>query len=96
MRAVEHLRSVAAELRLADVRALVALPWTTEFENYATFRPSAAAERKLQTLFDQVIAWACALKALRPQKQQPEAPPVPPQEARHHDVEVKRLGQPRR
>jgi NAD(P)H-dependent FMN reductase len=99
VRAVEHLRSVAAELQLADVRAQVALPWTTEFENYGTFRPSGAAERNLQTLLDQVIAWAGALKVLRPkkqEKQQPEAPPVPPQEqARHRDFEVKRIGQPR-
>ena len=65
-RAVEHLRSVAGELQMADVRAQVALPLATEFEGYRTFTPSESAERNLQTLLDQVIAWAAALKVLRP------------------------------
>lgn len=66
IRAVEHLRGVAAELQMADVRAQVALPLATEFEHYRTFTPSAAAETSLVTVFDQVIAWAGALKVLRP------------------------------
>ncbi|MCU1532144.1 MAG: NADPH-dependent reductase [Arthrobacter sp.] len=65
-RAVEHLRQVAAELQMADVRAQVSLPLSAEFEDYRTFRPSAAAEKSLQSLFDQVISWAGALKVLRP------------------------------
>jgi NAD(P)H-dependent FMN reductase len=65
-RAVEHLRAVAGELQMADVRAQVTLPLVTEFENYRTFHPSPAAEKNLQTLFQQVVAWADALKALRP------------------------------
>jgi NAD(P)H-dependent FMN reductase len=66
IRAVEHLRGVAAELQMADVRAQVALPLSTEFEHYRTFTPSAAAEKNLVTVFDQVIAWAGALQVLRP------------------------------
>lgn len=66
VRAVEHLRGVAGELQMADVRAQVVLPFSTEFEDYRTFRPSAAAERDLQKVFDQVTAWAGALQALRP------------------------------
>lgn len=69
-RAVEHLRSVAGELQLADVRAQVALPVATEFENYRTFKPSAGAEKNLQTLFDQLVAWAEALKVLRPESEE--------------------------
>jgi NAD(P)H-dependent FMN reductase len=65
-RAVEHLRAVAGELQLADVRAQVALNLATEFENYRTFKPSEAAEKGLLVVFDQVIAWAGALKVLRP------------------------------
>ncbi len=64
-RAAEHLRAIAGELHLADVRAQVALPLATEFENYRTFTPSEGAEKNLQTLLDQVIAWAGALKVLR-------------------------------
>jgi hypothetical protein len=44
----------------------VALPLATEFANYRTFIPTAAAEKSLQILFDQVIAWSGALKVLRP------------------------------
>jgi NAD(P)H-dependent FMN reductase len=65
-RAVEHLRQVAGELQMADVRAQVALPFATEFENYRTFTPSEKAEKALGILFGQVIAWADALKVLRP------------------------------
>lgn len=68
IRAVEHLRSVAGELQMADVRAQVVLPFATEFENYRAFIPTASAEASLQTLFDQVIAWAGALKTLRPER----------------------------
>jgi NAD(P)H-dependent FMN reductase len=64
-RAAEHLRAIAGELQMADVRAQVALPLATEFENYRKFTPSEAAETNLQTLLDQVIAWAGALKVLR-------------------------------
>jgi hypothetical protein len=38
----------------------------TEFVNYRAFVPTEAAEQNLQTVFDQVIAWAGALKILRP------------------------------
>ena len=68
IRAVEHLRAVAGELQMADVRAQVVLPFATEFENYRTFIPTAAAEKTLQILFDQVVAWAGALKTLRPDR----------------------------
>lgn len=64
-RAVEHLRLVAAELQMADVRAQLALPLATEFESYTTFTPSARAVKSLGSVFDQVIAWAGALQALR-------------------------------
>src|SRR4249920_2068465 len=38
-RAVEHLRLVAGELQMADVRQQVALSLITEFENYSDFKP---------------------------------------------------------
>lgn len=64
-RAVEHLRLIAAELQMADVRAQLALPFATEFENYSTFTPSARAVRGLGAVLDQVISWAGALEPLR-------------------------------
>ena len=65
VRAVENLRLIAGELQMADVRAQVALPFATEFQDYATFTPSPAAEDQLATMLEQVAAWAEALKPLR-------------------------------
>lgn len=65
VRAVESLRLVMAELQVADVRAQVALSLHTDFENYSVFKPHPHNEKSLGTVFDQVIAWAAALKPLR-------------------------------
>ncbi|MFI7482931.1 NADPH-dependent FMN reductase [Kocuria sp. M1R5S2] len=63
-RAVEAWRLVAAELQMADVRAQVFLPFGSEFDgNY--FAPTEAAAQDLETVFDQVVAWAGALRSLR-------------------------------
>ena len=45
-RAVEHLRLIAGELMMADVRAQVALSLANDFENYRTFVPKRAARRR--------------------------------------------------
>ncbi|TVZ04559.1 NADPH-dependent oxidoreductase [Trebonia kvetii] len=64
-RAVEHLRLVAGELQLADVRQQVALSLLTEFENFSVLKPSDYSLASLSTLLDQVIAWSTALTPLR-------------------------------
>ena len=64
-RAVEHLRLIMAELQIADVRTQVLLSLYSDFENYSVFKPAAHHEQTLNTMFDQVIAWAGALKSLR-------------------------------
>jgi NAD(P)H-dependent FMN reductase len=64
-RAAEHLRLIAAELQMADVRQQVALPMSTEFENFTVFKPSEFSSQALDTLLDQVIAWSTALAELR-------------------------------
>jgi NAD(P)H-dependent FMN reductase len=64
-RAVEHLRLVAGELQLADVRQQVALSLLTEFENFSVLKPSDYSQASLNTLLDQVIAWSTALTPLR-------------------------------
>ncbi|MDB5228777.1 MAG: NADPH-dependent reductase [Bacteroidota bacterium] len=64
-RAVEHLRGVMGELMIADVRAQVMLSLRTDFENHKDFKPDDHHEKTLNGLFDQVIAWAGALKGLR-------------------------------
>jgi NAD(P)H-dependent FMN reductase len=65
VRAVEHLRLVAGELQMADVRQQVVLPLITEFEHFSVFKPSDYAVAALHTLLDQVVAWSTALAPLR-------------------------------
>ena len=64
-RAAEHLRLVAGELQMADVRQQVALSLLTEFENFSVFKPGDYNTAALDTLLDQVIAWSTALAPLR-------------------------------
>jgi NAD(P)H-dependent FMN reductase len=65
VRAVEHLRLVAGELQMADVRQQVSLSLVTEFENYSQFKPGDYNLPALNTLLEQVIAWSTALAPLR-------------------------------
>jgi NAD(P)H-dependent FMN reductase len=64
-RAVEQLRLVMGEIQVADVRAQVMLSLFTDFENFTTFKPAAMHEKSVNTMLDQLIAWAGALKVLR-------------------------------
>jgi NAD(P)H-dependent FMN reductase len=64
-RAAEHLRLVAGELQMADVRQQVALSLITEFENFSVFKPGDYNLDALNVLLDQVIAWSGALAPLR-------------------------------
>ncbi|HEX6961968.1 MAG TPA: NAD(P)H-dependent oxidoreductase [Lacipirellula sp.] len=65
VRAVEHLRLVMAEVQIATVRNQVMLSLREDFENYSVFKPREFHEKMLGQVFDQVIAWAGALKTLR-------------------------------
>lgn len=64
-RAVEHLRLIAGELQLADVRAQVALSLFTDFENFSKFIPNERHEESLTAMLDQLVAWSKALEPLR-------------------------------
>ena len=64
-RAAEHLRLVAGELQMADVRQQVALSLLTEFENFSVFKPGDYNLAALDVLLDQVVAWSTALAPLR-------------------------------
>jgi len=70
VRAVEQLRLVLAEVKVATVRSQVALSLFTDFEisdpaEPGEFRPSEAHEPVLNTMFDELIAWTNALAPLR-------------------------------
>ena len=49
-RAAEHLRLIAGELQMADVRQQVALSLFTEFENFSVLKPSEYRPRLVRTL----------------------------------------------
>jgi NAD(P)H-dependent FMN reductase len=64
-RAVEQLRLVMGELKIADVRAQVMLSLFTDFENFTTFRPHERHQQSVHGMLDEVVAWGGALKPLR-------------------------------
>jgi NAD(P)H-dependent FMN reductase len=64
-RAAEHLRLIAGELQMADVRTNVALSLFTDFENFTDLSPGAHQLQALGTLLGEVIAWSEALAPLR-------------------------------
>ncbi|WP_426563364.1 NADPH-dependent FMN reductase [Angustibacter sp. McL0619] len=64
-RAAEHLRLIAGELQLADVRTNVALSLFMDFKEFTELAPAGHQAPALNTLLDQVIAWSQALAPLR-------------------------------
>ena len=64
-RAVEHLRLVMGELKVADVRSQVMLSLFSDFESFSKFRPDPRHVAEVDAMLDQVIAWAAALGTLR-------------------------------
>ena len=64
-RAVEHLRLVMGEIKVADVRAQVALSLFTDFENFSTLKPGPRQEAAVNAMLDDLVAWGQALQAMR-------------------------------
>ena len=65
VRAVEHLRTILANVMVATVQAQVMLSLFTDFENFVTFRPNPRHEQEAHAMLDQVITWGAALRSLR-------------------------------
>jgi NAD(P)H-dependent FMN reductase len=65
VRAVEHLRLIMGEIKVAAVRAQVALSMYTDFEGFTTFKPGAHQEAAVNAMLDDLVAWGGALQALR-------------------------------
>ncbi|GAA4978767.1 NAD(P)H-dependent oxidoreductase [Yinghuangia aomiensis] len=65
VRAVEHLRLVAAELQMATVQAQLPLFVATDFSDYPRFSPIASREDELTRVLDQLESWATALGSIR-------------------------------
>ena len=64
-RAAEHLRLIAGELKMADVRTNVALSMFTDFVNFSELSPGPHQLGALSTLIDEVISWSRALAPVR-------------------------------
>jgi NAD(P)H-dependent FMN reductase len=64
-RAVEQLRLVMGEIKIADVRAQCALSLFTDFENFTTFKPQPSQEAAVEAMLNDLIPWGRALQAMR-------------------------------
>jgi NAD(P)H-dependent FMN reductase len=64
-RAVEQLRLVMGEVKVADVRAQVALSMFTDFENFTVFKPAPIQEAAVNAMLNDLIPWGQALKSMR-------------------------------
>jgi len=64
-RAVEQLRLVMGELKIADVRAQVALSLFTDFENFTTLKPGPHQEAAVNAMLNDLIPWGRALQTMR-------------------------------
>ncbi|MBT2513648.1 NADPH-dependent FMN reductase [Arthrobacter sp. ISL-30] len=64
VRAVEHLRVIAAELAVADVRIQVALSFSNDFTD-RQLHPHPHQEEILNRMLDQLSSWATALQTVR-------------------------------
>ena len=53
------------EIKVADVRAQVALSMYTDFENFTTFKPGPHQEAAVNAMLDDLVAWGEALRAMR-------------------------------
>ena len=64
-RAAEHLRTILGELQIADVRQHVLLSLVHDMDQEKGLMPQPHQVKSLLIQFDQVEAWAKALKTLR-------------------------------
>jgi NAD(P)H-dependent FMN reductase len=72
-RAIEHLRTVLAEVKVADVRATVNLSLFTDFEKFVAFKPAPHQEKSVTAMLDDVVAWGQALQNMRAERARTEA-----------------------
>jgi NAD(P)H-dependent FMN reductase len=71
IRAVEHLRLVLSDLKVADMRSAVTLTLVDDFQNYTQFTPNETQEKNLTVMLDELVARGAALGTLRPRGTQP-------------------------
>jgi NAD(P)H-dependent FMN reductase len=65
VRAIETLRGVATELQLAHVREQVSFSLYSDFTDFSVLTPQPHQEPQAALMFDQLEAWAEAMRTLR-------------------------------
>lgn len=65
LRAVEQLRLVMSELRVATVRSQVALSFPHDYQDWSELAPSEQQPERLTEMLDELVAWGGALRTLR-------------------------------
>ena len=65
VRAVEHLRLIAGELQMADIREQVMFSLFTDFDENNNFTPGDSKEDSVNRQIDQLIPWTEAMKTVR-------------------------------
>ena len=58
-------RLVMGEIKVADVRAQVALSMQTEFGRFSTLKPGPHQEAAVNAMLDEFLAWGRALETMR-------------------------------
>ena len=66
-RAIEHLRLILAEVKVADVRTPVTLRFGEDFAGYNEPTPRDSQQQAVQAMLDDLLSWGQALAALRDQ-----------------------------
>src|ERR1700751_2206587 len=67
VRAVENLRLVMGEIKVADVRTQVALSMWTDFENFTTFKPHEQHDKAVHLMAEGYISLGARRQTLRAQ-----------------------------
>jgi NAD(P)H-dependent FMN reductase len=65
VRAVEHLRGILSELRIAHVQKQGMFSLFTDFENFSTFAPTELQAASVEPMLDQLVSWATAMSYVR-------------------------------
>lgn len=64
-RAAEHLRGILSELQVAHVQKTGMFSLFTDFEDFATFKPTELQAASLAPMLDQLIPWTHAMISVR-------------------------------
>jgi len=65
VRAVEHLRGILSELQIAHVQKTGMFSLFTDFEDFATFKPTELQAATVEPMLDQLVVWTKALEGVR-------------------------------